>query len=174
MAALKKMVITGPESTGKSALCRALAQHFGYTLIPEYARIYLEKHGAKYDYDLLLKLAKKHQAFQQMHLKTATKLVFLDTDLINYKVWSQQVFGKTHPWIAQEADKETNHIYLLTSPDLPWEEDSLRENPTNREELFELHLAEVKQKNQPFAIISGIGQARINNAVRAIEALDLV
>lgn len=169
MAHLKKIVITGPESTGKSALSKALAKYFGCVWIPEYARIFLEEHGTKYDYDLLLTMAQKHKAFQKTFLSEANSLVFLDTDLINYKVWSQVVFGRIHPWIKQESKLETDYFYLITAPDIPWKTDPLRENPSNRNEIFELHLAEVEAKKRPFAIVSGIGQSRVENAIRNIK-----
>ena len=45
---IKKIVIIGPESTGKSSLCAALAKHYETIWAKEYAREYLEKNGKDY------------------------------------------------------------------------------------------------------------------------------
>ena len=57
-APLKKIVILGPESTGKSTLCEQLALHFNTLSCPEYARQFLSENGLKYNYDSLLTIAK--------------------------------------------------------------------------------------------------------------------
>ena len=58
MEAIKKIVVIGPESTGKSTLCSQLAAHYNTLWVPEYAREYLEKNGTNYSYDDLLAIAK--------------------------------------------------------------------------------------------------------------------
>src|SRR5665213_718917 len=58
METIKKFVIIGPESTGKSTLCGQLAEHFDTLWVPEYAREYLGKNGTEYNYDDLLTIAK--------------------------------------------------------------------------------------------------------------------
>jgi len=58
METIKKIVVIGPESTGKSTLCEKLAAHYNTLWVPEYARDYLEKHGTDYSYEDLLPIAK--------------------------------------------------------------------------------------------------------------------
>ena len=58
MEAIKKIVVIGPESTGKSTLCKNLAAHYNTLWVPEYAREYLEKNGTEYTYEDLLTLQK--------------------------------------------------------------------------------------------------------------------
>jgi len=58
MQEIKKIVIIGPESTGKSTLSEQLAAHYKTVWCPEYAREYLLKHGTNYTYDDLLTIAK--------------------------------------------------------------------------------------------------------------------
>ncbi len=48
----------GPESTGKSTLCRLLAKHYHTIWCPEYAREYLLANGKNYTYRDLLSIAK--------------------------------------------------------------------------------------------------------------------
>jgi len=61
---LKKIVIIGPESTGKSTLCEQLAQHYDSTWCPEFAREYLLTNGMNYTYDDLLTIAKGQLALE--------------------------------------------------------------------------------------------------------------
>src|SRR4051794_2706217 len=111
MQEISKVVAIGPESTGKSTLCRSLATHFNATWCPEFAREYLLKHGTKYSFDDLLTIAKgqleleKQQALLSIERwlstgkKTAKPLLFVDTDMYVMKVWCEFVFGKCHQFI---------------------------------------------------------------------------
>lgn len=56
--ALQKIVVLGPESTGKSTLCEQLAKHYNTINCPEYARQFLTENGVKYNYTDLLTIAK--------------------------------------------------------------------------------------------------------------------
>ena len=55
---LKKIVVIGPESTGKSTLTQLLAQHYKTEWCAEYAREYLTTHGTEYTFEDLLTIAK--------------------------------------------------------------------------------------------------------------------
>ncbi len=167
----RKIVLTGPESSGKSQLCRQLAQHYNCSYAPEYARFFLEQYQKRYDFDLLLTIVREHLAFQQKKIEEADNLIFLDTDLLNFKIWEQEVYGKVHPFIEEKIPEEKNHSYLLLYPDIPWEADPLRENPDNRPYLFERHKSLLEELNRPFRIIKGDGAQRFKNALSAIDEL---
>ncbi len=171
MDGVKKIVVTGPESSGKSQLSQLLAQHFQTIHIPEYARMYLEKNGPEYNFDQLREIAKKHKAFQSGKMKEADELVFLDTDLINFSVWSQVAFGKVDEWVEKACKLEVDHIYLILYPDLSWEPDPLREHPHQRQFLFEKHRQAVADAGRPYRIIKGLGKQRLENAIQATNEL---
>lgn len=166
-----RIVLAGPESSGKSTLAAYLATAFGVPFAPEFAREHLEAHGSRYDYDLLLALSRGHLASQRQRVPDAALLGVLDTDLLNYKIWCESVFGRCHPEILAGIDAERDHVYLLCRPDLPWEPDPLRENPADRERLFDLHVAEIERLRRPYAVIRGAGPARIACAERAFRRL---
>lgn len=165
---LMPIVLTGPESTGKSVLGRQLARHFKAHYIAEYARIYLSKNKGHYSCDSLLDLARSHRAFQQARLP-GSGLVFLDTDLINYKVWFAVVCQTYPSYLRAKIKEEEEHRYLLTAPDIPWKPDPLRENPHNRAEIFRLHLQEIETWRRPYAIIAGQGEQRFWAGVKAVK-----
>lgn len=165
MDSLKKIVISGPESTGKSWLTKKLGEHFNVPFADEFARHYLEEHGSEYDFNTLEKIILGHKAYQQQAIEKSQNLVFLDTDLLNFKIWEELVFGKTHDFLDEEIANESDHMYLLTYPDIPWENDPLRENPENRLELFELHKKEIERLKRPYGIIKHNGKDRIQAAI---------
>lgn len=173
MDSLRKIVITGPESTGKSWLTKKLGEHFQVPFADEYARYYLEEHGPDYDFETLETIIQNHKTHQHQIISQATELVFLDTDLLNFKTWEQLVFGKTHDFLEKEIAKESDHLYLLTYPDIPWTPDPLRVNPDNRLELFELNLDLIKKLNRPYQIVRGGYDDRFKNALNRLNALKI-
>jgi len=166
---VKRIAITGPESTGKSWLASRLAEEFNTIWVTEYAREYLEKNGADYGFDDILQIAKGQKRQEELLLEDANKFLFSDTDPIVTKIWSEVVYNKCDPWIENEIATHPYDLYLICYPDLPWEPDPLRENPDNRLELFELYLEELSTKGYNFKIVKGVGEERLKNAVRFVK-----
>ena len=166
-----RIVLTGAESSAKSTLTRQLGEALEIPFALEFARLYLEEHGPEYDYERLREMARLHRDYQRRQVPPAASIGIFDTDLINYKIWSEEVFGKCpgeiETWIREEAD----HVYLLCEPDLPWELDPLRENPNDRDRLFELHRAEIEQLGRRYEIVRGTGDARLVCAQAALKRL---
>src|SRR5690554_2291780 len=98
MTEIKKVVVIGPESTGKSTLTSGLSKAFSEPWVPEYAREYLEKLAEKYQYEDLLQIAKGQIAGEEEKIKKAEAILFCDTDLQVIKVWSDHKFERTDPW----------------------------------------------------------------------------
>lgn len=168
---LKKVVVIGPESTGKSTLSQALAENFVAPWVPEYARVYIEKLDRPYGYDDLLAIAKGQIEWEDIKAKNADKLLICDTDLHVIKVWSEHRFGKVHKWVLEQIEKRKYDIYLLLDIDIPWQEDPQREHPDPemRKYFFEWYQHLIVEKGVPFEIISGLESERFQNAVKAIE-----
>jgi len=166
-----RIVLTGAESSGKSTLTRQLAERFDLPFALEFARFFLEKSGPEYDLNLLEKMADLHQTYQLQKIPTSVPIGFFDTDLLNYKIWAEEVFGQCPQKILSDIELESSHTYLLCAPDLPWESDPLRENPHDRERLFERHLAEIKNLGRPYEIVRGTGNERLANAKAALKRL---
>src|SRR5665647_830217 len=133
METIKKFVVIGPESTGKSTLCTQLAEYHKTIWVPEYAREYLEKNGTEYSYDELLTIAKGQIDLEEfLHSQLPThnsRLLFIDTDMYVMKVWCEFVFNKCHNWILNRIAERRYDGYLLCNTDLPWVKDNLREYP---------------------------------------------
>lgn len=166
-----RIIITGAESSGKSTLTEHLGRRFNLPFALEYARYYLEENSPQYDLELLTQLSGLHQQYQQREVDLAEPMGFFDTDLINYKIWAEEVFGRCPDEISAGIVKENSHVYLLCKPDLPWEEDPLRSCRDDREMLYQRHLSEIQRLGRRFEIVEGIGSQRLLNAEVAVERL---
>jgi NadR type nicotinamide-nucleotide adenylyltransferase len=170
---LRKIVIIGPESTGKSTLCEALAAHFRTEWVREYAREYLEEHGMGYGYETLSVIARGQLALEDKAAAQADRVLFIDTDLYVIKVWSEYVFGRCAPWILNEIVRRKYDGYLLANTDLPWADDPLREypDPGIRVRLFHIYKDLLINQPAPWAEVSGVGAQRLECAISATSRL---
>jgi len=168
---LYKIAITGPESTGKSTLAKALAKYFNGNVVDEYAREYIDQLGRPYKEGDLLEIAKGQIEKEDEVTKKADGYLFCDTELTVIDIWSQEKFGRTHSWITEQLLKRAYHLYLLCDIDLKWQEDPQREDPYDREHLLNLYRNSLDNRNIKYDMISGQGEERINNAVQIIEDL---
>jgi NadR type nicotinamide-nucleotide adenylyltransferase len=178
--ALKKIVVIGPESTGKSTLCGYLADYYNTLWCPEFAREYLLEKGTTYTVDDLITIAKGQLDAEQQHteaLQSQTdqtgiiKPLIIDTDMYVMKVWSEYVFGTCPTFILDEINKQHYDLYLLCKPDIPWVKDELREYPDEkpRQELFQIYKDILINQQTPWTEISGGFEARNQKAVAAIN-----
>lgn len=165
------IAIVGPESTGKSTLSSALASHFKTVCVPEFSRDFLSNLDRPYQQDDLLDMAKGQVMTETGGRNEANQLLFLDTDLFVIKVWSEFKYGNCDPIILQLLDIHKADFYLLTSPDIPFEDDPLRENPKDREELFEIYHKELVAAGVDFKVVNGSHQRRLQDAIQVISEL---
>lgn len=173
MSIPKRILILGPESTGKSTLASDLAVYYDEPWVPEFARGYLEILGRPYGFADLLKIAKGQMALEDEKVEKAQKFLFCDTDLRVIQVWSEHKFGKVHDWVVDELGRRAYDLILLTDIDLPWEPDPLREHPDPemRMYFFKKYQQLAEESGFPFLIVSGDQQNRLNAAIEAVEKL---
>ena len=166
---IRRIAITGPESTGKSVLAEQLASHFHTSWVPEYARAYLEKLEKPYvEHDLLM-IAKGQLEREETQTNLAEKYLFCDTELLVIKIWSEVKYNHCDPWIMEAIETHRYDLYLLCDIDLPWQYDPLREHPHKRQYLYDLYYNELKSRQFPFAVIRGSGPDRLSNALKTID-----
>ncbi len=173
---MKKIVVIGPESTGKSTLCSQLAKHYKTLWCPEYAREYLDTHGKEYTYDDLLTIAKGQIDGEEAVLSTANSqpsTVFIDTDMYVMKVWCEFAFGKCHSWILNQIATRKYDLYLVCNVDLPWIKDELREYPDveTRNKLYHFYKDIMVNQSVPWIDISGNYEERLQVAINGVEKL---
>ena len=161
---MTKIIITGSESSGKTTICKSLSNYYNIPFAEEYSRMYLNSLQRDYRQEDLLEIAKGQ-------LKSNQENQICDTDLITIKIWSNYKYGNCNNWILEQIEKQKtgNRFYLLCKPDIPWKSDPLRENPTNREELFEIYKEEIEKLKHNYSIIEG--EERIKNSISKISSL---
>lgn len=169
-----RIAVTGPESTGKTTLAMQLADICNGQYIPEFAREYVEKLPHHYTYDDVEAIAIKQVEQYQATKSSAQRLFIFDTWLIITKVWFNWVFNKTPDWLDQQIREYSIDLFLLCLPDLPWQPDPVRENGgENRLKLLDMYRNELRHYGFSFVEIGGVGDERLQSALRALKKLDL-
>lgn len=184
-----KIAIVGPESSGKTSLAEALMVHYHGGYISEVSREYLEGIERPYEEHDLLEITRsieelhagaedvvrEHGAAisgqQPEQVERIRRPVFYDTDTLNIRIWSQEKYGRVHPEIDRSV-QETRYTWrLLCRPDIPWEPDPFRENPHDRDRLFEVWQRELKALSLPYTIIEGTHEQRMRTATNLVDVL---
>lgn len=170
---IKKIVVIGPESTGKSTLSDALANALGTVWVPEYAREYLLHLNRPYTKDDLLHIAKGQLQAEDELLQQAKGLLICDTDLYVIKVWSEAKYGLCDAWILEQLALRQYDLYILTDIDFEWQDDPLREHPLphERKYFYDIYRDIVQNSGVPFVTVSGSPELRLETALEAVAKL---
>lgn len=171
---LVKVVIYGPESTGKTTLAGDLAAHYKTEWVPEYAREYLQEKWNERkvicELEDLLPIARGQIRLENELSKKARNVLICDTDLLETKVYSEIYFDDyCDPVLEKYALANHYDLYLLTYVDVPWEEDDLRDRPFGRKETFEKFRATLEKYDRNFVILKGDRATRLRRAVTEID-----
>jgi NadR type nicotinamide-nucleotide adenylyltransferase len=168
----ERILILGPESTGKSTLAEDLALHFGEPWVPEFARAYLSELECPYELEDLSEIARGQLMLEDKLALEARKFLFVDTDLRVIQVWSEHRFGEVADWILEEIKTRFYSKILLTDVDLPWESDPLREHPEEnmRRYFLEKYQKLAVESGFPFRLISGDRAYRLRSSADFIKS----
>ncbi|MCB9187797.1 MAG: ATP-binding protein [Flavobacteriales bacterium] len=167
---MKKVVLTGPESTGKTTLCIQMGEEYDCPVVEEYARSYIRELDRPYDLNDLKRIAEGQIKLEE-RIHSASHMIS-DTDLLTIKIWSEYKYDACDQWILDNLNERLPDLYLLCYPDLIWESDPLRENPEDLMELYEIYLKEIKRLNVPYRIIKGSGSIRLENCKNALREIN--
>ena len=165
-----KIIVTGPECSGKTTLCKVLSEHFKISFTEEYAREYLTSIGKNYQKNDLLKIAKGQLENEQITTNNH-RLSLYDTDLITIKIWNNYKYGRCDKWILEQIKKQKSEerFYFLCKPDIPWKADPLRETPTNRLKLFKIYKKELEKLGHGYFVVEG--ENRLEDSISKISNL---
>ncbi len=164
-----KIAVVGPESTGKSTMAAYLAKHYNTVWVPEFARDYCAALTEPCTWQDEINMFYGQLALEAEHLPKANNLLICDTTFITVKIWSDQIFGRSPQEVLDELPKHPYDLYLLLSIDLPWEEDPLRDFPHMREHFMEVWHKELDALDARYVLITGTGEDRYENAVKAVD-----
>lgn len=167
---MSKIIITGPESCGKTSLAQYLTQHIPETIVVyEAARHYLSELDRMYDYNDLLAIGQLQMDNEKKFVKHEGNVIF-DTDMLTLIIWAKVKFGLSNPqwehyWRSTHAD-----IYLLCNADLPWVYDPLRENPHDRDELFSMYYSLLTHAGKTIWKVEGQGEQRFLDTLNHLKS----
>ena len=170
---IPKIAIVGPESTGKSTLANALADHFNTNAVQEYAREYIDQLSRDYLQRDLLEIAAGQLKKEKEALQKSAQVLVCDTNLLVIKIWSEFKYGYCDPALLQMMNLDSFVHYFLTDIDIPWTFDPQREHPHKRAELFDIYQKELETQNLPFTILSGTPANRLKMAISKINEIIL-
>lgn len=173
---LVKIVLFGPESTGKTTLSIQLAKHYNTVWVEEFARPYLQtvwnQERRTCEPKDIMPIAYGQMALENRLAKRADKVLICDTDLLETKVYSEEYYGGyVDPLLEQAATENSYDLYLLTYIDTPWVEDDLRDRPEQRLEMFNAFKKALEGYNRPYVLLKGDKETRLKAATEAIDKI---
>ncbi|MBX2827197.1 MAG: ATP-binding protein [Flavobacteriaceae bacterium] len=171
-----KIVLFGPESTGKSTLAKSLAERFHTEWVPEYMREYLQDkwdvHRERITKQDLIPIAQGQIRTENDKAGSANSYLFCDTNLRELKVYSEYYYDGFCPEPILEACKNEQYDhYFLTQIDVPWEKDDLRDRPDDRLTLFRTFESELITNHLPYTLLEGTLEERIRTAAQVLRTL---
>ena len=168
---LRRVVITGSESTGKTTLASMLAERFATAAAPEFARDYLDRKPAPLDRDDVEVIAVGHLEQESRYTRCADRVLFLDTDLFSTVVYGEHYYGATEPWIERVARERQGDLYLLLDVDVPWVADPQRDRGDRRAEMHALFRGVLERNGIEPVVISGEWSERLARASEEVERI---
>ena len=169
---VRRVAVIGAESTGKTTLCRALAETFATVWVPEHGRAYSEERGldGPWRADELLAIATTQNAWEDAGALAANRVLICDTDALATTVWQEKYIpGSSTAAVA--ALIRPIDLYLVSAPDVPWVDDGLRDGEDDRVWMHERFVASVRQRAARHVVLTGSWATRQDRAVQAIEEL---
>ena len=169
---MKRIVLTGAESTGKSTLAKIVARHFHAPCSAEFVRQYVDDIQRNINLEDLDAIARGQIAVEDEVISQTQQLVFHDTNLLSSIIYAQHYFNARLEWVNECFAARDYTLYLLCIPDIPWQADKgQRESPQARDQLHLMFKSTLDELKLPYIEISGPPEQRLRQAIHAIEAV---
>lgn len=173
---LIKVVLFGPECTGKTTLSRQLAKYYNTAWAPEFLREFSQK---KWDNEQkvceekdIITIAQGQMELENETAKIANKLLICDTDLLETKIYAEVYFKNFSNSTLDKAIIDNHYdIYFLTYIDVPWKADDLRDRPAQRKQMFIQFENTLIQHNKNYVLLKGNKATRLKKAISYIDQL---
>ena len=168
---VRRIVVSGSESTGKTTLARRLAEWLGTAWVPEHSRGYAEAKGAPLTVLDVEPIARGTLAAEDAATARARGgVLVLDTDLASTLVYARHYYDFHPAWVEAAWRARPPALYLLCHPDVPWVPDGIRDQPRDRERLHALFAAQLAASGAPVADVHGASWSAREAMARAAVA----
>lgn len=168
-----KIVLFGPESTGKTTLAALLAEYYNTVFVPEYSREYAEdklKNGMELTKEDVIPIAKGQMQLENALARKANKILICDTNILETLVYSKYIYDNYCPEVLEKYAKINQyHLYLLTNIDVPFEKDPVRGNGSDRAAVFNVFKKTLEKNQLPYIVLTGDKEKRFKTAVKEIN-----
>jgi NadR type nicotinamide-nucleotide adenylyltransferase len=177
---VRRVVLIGAESTGKTTLARQLAERFGTNWVEEFGREYWERKVAGLDMtgplpgwtsEEFVAIAAEQQRRENLAARVANRVLFCDTNAFATGTWHERYMGHRDARVDAIGLADKVDLYLLAEPDFPFVQDGFRDGESIRDWMHGRFVEVLAEQPAPVARITGAGEARLDRAVRAVEAL---
>ena len=162
---ITKIVFVGPESTGKTTLCKKLAARYSTNWVCEVCRIFAEEkkqdtNDIQFNFNLqdFIEMANQQNKEEYKLEKTANKLLFCDNDSFALSIWCERYLGAYYEEIYNIYKNATyldndNKIYILTKPNVPFVQDGFRDGEHIRDWMYDRFVEELQHKGMTYYIL---------------------
>jgi HTH-type transcriptional regulator, transcriptional repressor of NAD biosynthesis genes len=173
---IRRVVVFGTESTGKTTLAQRLAAQFGEPWAPEFVREFWDLRGGKITAEDLGTIALGQMANEDFAAARARRVMFCDTDLLTCTLWDDLLFpGACPPWVRTEAEERARGYaqYLLCDTDIPFAPDPQRSFPdeAGRAKGRLIWREALEKRRLPLVEIRGDRARREAAAIAAVESI---
>ncbi|MGE6385815.1 AAA family ATPase [Pseudomonas sp. NPDC078416] len=171
---MKVLVLTGPESSGKSWLAEEIQRQFGGVLVGEYVRQYIDEVQRDTVYADIDVIAHEQLAWEDAARAIRPALLILDTHLLSNILWSRTLFNDCPAWLETALAQRRYDLHLLLSPEgVEWIGDGQRCQPdlSERQAFFEASRQWLVDYGQPFEVIGGSWRDRSERALQRVGQL---
>ncbi len=166
---VKRIVIVGVESTGKSTLAKDLALSLNTNHVEEFGREYcLTKEGEWRTQDFI-EIAKTQQSREQEAAGHADKILICDTNAFATSVWHRRYLGFYDEEVNRIASQDKVDLYLLTLPDFPFVQDGTRDGENIRHEMHQWLCDRLRDQSAPIVSLEGSHGLRLESALEEIQ-----
>lgn len=170
-----KVVLFGPESTGKSSLAKELASYYDTVYVEEFSRIVAEtraKENLPLSKEDVLPIAIGQIRLENEQVKKANRLLICDTDILETQVYSKFYYNGFCPELVEKYALINHYeLYLLTYIDTPWEADGIRDQPNNRLQMFHAFEQALIDSKKNYKLVSGSFEERLQTCKTQIDKL---
>lgn len=177
---VRRIVLIGAESTGKTTLCQQLAERFNTIWVPEYGREHWERKVAglamndplpSWNHEEFVQIAAEQQSRENSMAREANRVLFCDTNAYTTGTWHQRYYGCRDARVDAIGSADKVDLYLLTAPDVPFVQDGFRDGESIRHWMHEQFRGQLTKKLVPWRLIEGSYAARLAAAEQAVRSV---